>query len=395
MSKLKYSVVIPLMILIMVIVAAFGLASARKPPEKKAEVRLPLLVDVVPPQPQQVTYQIKSQGAVSAKQQTSLVSEVNGRLIRLADVFVEGGFFQAGELLAQIEPADYVTNVKAAEATLANAQAALEEEKARVRVAEEDWRSFQAGQAPALGLRRPQLASALAKVRSAEADVERAKRELQRTEIRAPYAGLVQNRAVDLGQFVSRGNVLGSIMSTDIAEVRLPLTDHDLAYLDLAAQPAVTLSAEVAGQYLQWPARLVRTEGVLDERSRVIYAVAEVTDPYQLANQGMQPLRFGRFVQASIQGRQMQQIIVVPRHLLRPGNELLVVDSASTLQFRQVQLDRADEQQAFISGGFNTGDQILVSPVTNPLPGLKVRLNTATESIAAPAKAVAPSEEQS
>jgi RND family efflux transporter MFP subunit len=395
MSKLKYSVVIPLIILVIVIVAAIGLASARKPPEKKAEVRLPLLVEVVPVQPQQVTYQIKSQGAVSAKQQTSLVSEVNGRLVRLADVFVEGGFFQAGELLAQIEPADYVTNVKATEATLANAQAALEEEKARVRVAEEDWRSFQAGKAPALGLRRPQLASALARVRSAEADVERAKRELQRTEIRAPYAGIVQNRAVDLGQFVSRGNVLGTIMGTDVAEVRLPLTDHDLAYLDLAAQPAVTLSAEVAGQQLQWQARLVRTEGVLDERSRVIYAVAEVTDPYQLTSHSLQPLRFGRFVQASIQGHQMQQVTVVPRHLLRPGNELLVVDSASTLQLRQVQLDRTDEQQAFINSGFRAGDQILISPVTNPLPGLKVRLSTDAEPVAAPVAAPVQAEEQS
>lgn len=386
MSKFKNVVLIPVIILVVVVFVAYGLASARKPPEKKAEVRLPLLVEVMPVTQQQVTYQIQSQGAVSAKQETSLVSEVNGRVVKLADVFVEGGFFQAGELLAQIEPADYVTNVKAAEATLANAQAALEEEKARVRVAEADWRSFQAGQAPALGLRRPQLASALARVRSAEADVERAKRELQRTEIRAPYAGMVKSRAVDLGQFVSRGNTLGVILGTDEAEVRLPLSDHDLAYVDLASKPAVTLSADVAGQRLTWQAHLVRTEGVLDERSRVIYAVAQVMDPYQLNSNTATPLRFGRFVQASITGRQASNVTVVPRHLLKPGDQLLVVDSQESLQFRTLQLDRTDEQQAFIKDGFMAGDQILISPVTNPLPGLKVRLSTDADAAAAPAQ---------
>jgi len=389
MNKKVTRIAVPLLIVVIAIVAAFGLSKARKPPEKVAEAKAAILVEVQPVTRQDVVYQIESQGAVTPKTETSLVSEVNGRIVRVVDDFVEGGFFKAGDVLVQVEPADYQTSVKAAEAALANAQAALEEEKARVRVAEEDWRSFQAGTAPQLGLRRPQLASALAKVRSAEADVDRAKRDLARTEIRAPYAGMVKSRTVDLGQFVSRGTSIGVIYGTDVAEVRLPLTDNDLAYLDLpkpnqtGAKPAVMLQAVVAGQTLSWPAELARTEGVLDERSRVIYAVAEVKDPYQLtgATAGVtEPLRFGRFVQAKVMGRTASQVVVVPRHLLRPSDQLLVIDATSQLQFRQVSIDRADEKQAYILAGFETGDQILTSPVTNPMPGLMVRINGAAES---------------
>jgi RND family efflux transporter MFP subunit len=376
-------IAVPVLIVVIAAVAAVGLSKARKPPEKVSEAKAAILVEVQPVTRQDVVYQIESQGAVTPKTETSLVSEVNGRIVRVADDFVEGGFFKAGDVLVQIEPADYQTSVKAAEAALANAQAALEEEKARVKVAEEDWRSFQAGTAPQLGLRRPQLASALAKVRSAEADLDRAKRDLARTEIRAPYAGMVKSRTVDLGQFVSRGTSIGVIYGTDIAEVRLPLTDNDLAYLDLpkpnqtGAKPAVRLEAVVAGQTLSWTAELARTEGVLDERSRVIYAVAEINDPYQLAQNDAEPLRFGRFVQAKIVGRTASQVVVVPRHLLRPSNQLLVIDESSKLQFRQVNIDRSDEQQAFILDGFVAGDQILYSPVTNPMPGLVVRVNGA------------------
>lgn len=380
MNAKVIKIAVPLLIVVLAVIAAVGLSKARKPPEKVSEAKAALLVEVQPVTRQDVVYQIESQGAVTPKTETSLVSEVNGRIVRVADDFVEGGFFKAGDVLVQVEPADYQTSVKAAEAALANAQAALEEEKARVKVAEEDWRSFQAGTAPQLGLRRPQLASALAKVRSAEADLDRAKRDLGRTEIRAPYAGMVKSRTVDLGQFVSRGTSIGMIYGTDVAEVRLPLTDNDLAYLELPKpnqtgnKPAVMLEAVVAGQTLAWSAELARTEGVLDERSRVIYAVAEIKDPYQLNNSSAEPLRFGRFVQAKIIGRTASQVVVVPRHLLRPSDQLLVVDQANQLQFRQVKIDRADEKLAFILDGFMAGDQILQSPVTNPMPGLVVRV---------------------
>ncbi|MFN3710717.1 MAG: efflux RND transporter periplasmic adaptor subunit [Alishewanella aestuarii] len=368
---------LPIIILISAVVVAIGLGAMRKPPAKVVEQRLPLLVNTIELAPQDLTYRIASQGTVSPKLETTLMSEVNGRIIRVAENFVAGGFFKKGDLLVQVEPADYLTAVKAAEAALAGAKAQLEEERARARVAETEWRSFTEGKAPALGLRQPQLASALANVQSKEAELERAQRDLARTEIRAPYDGMVRSRMANLGQFISRGSQLGMILGTEVAEVRLALTDTDFGFLPQqqaqVQQIPVILSATIAGQPLQWQANIVRTEGVLDERSRVIYAVAEIQDPYQREGTGI-PLQFGRFVQAQISGIAATQVTKVPRHLLRPGNQLLVVDAEQQLQFRQVQLSRADADFAYIGSGFEAADRLVISPVTNPLAGTQVRL---------------------
>lgn len=375
---------LPVIILISAVGLAIGLGAMRKPPAKVVEQRLPLLVNTIELAPQDLTYRIASQGTVSPKLETTLMSEVNGRIIRVAENFVAGGFFKKGDLLVQVEPADYLTAVKAAEAALAGAKAQLEEERARARVAETEWRSFTEGKAPALGLRQPQLASALANVQSKEAELERAQRDLARTEIRAPYDGMVRSRMANLGQFISRGSQLGMILGTEVAEVRLALTDTDFGFLPQqqaqVQQIPVILSATIAGQPLQWQANIVRTEGVLDERSRVIYAVAEIQDPYQREGTGV-PLQFGRFVQAQISGIAATQVTKVPRHLLRPGNQLLVVDAEQQLQFRQVQLSRADADFAYIGNGFEAADRLVISPVTNPLAGTQVRL-TEQQSLA-------------
>lgn len=379
MSSFFVKVILPVLVIVLAIAGAAVLANLRQPPEKNDESRPAILVNATSIVPDNIIYQISSQGMVTPKLETSLISEVNGRVVAVADEFVAGGFFNKGDLLVQVEQSDYLTNVKAAQAALANAQAMLAEEKARVRVAEEEWRSFTDGSAPALGLRQPQLASALASVQSAEAELERARRDLARTEIRAPYDGMVRSRAANLGQFISRGTALGSIVGTDVAEVRLPLTDTDMAFLVMPGavesdNNKVTLSSTVAGLQLNWPAKLVRTEGILDERSRVIYAVAEVTDPYQRNSQGQPILNFGRFVGASIVGTQAEQVVKVARHLLLPGNQILVVDKDNTLQFRQVTVDRATAEFAYIQRGLETTDKLALSAISNPLAGTVVRV---------------------
>lgn len=373
-------ILIPVAVIAVAVVAAGSLTSMRKPPEKKEEQRQAILITAQPIEQQDLVYGIQSQGTVKPRLETSLVSEVNGRIVDVADSFIEGGFFNAGDLLVKVEQADYLTNVKAAEASLANARAALEEEKARGRVAEEEWRSFTDGSAPELGLRRPQLAGALANVRSAEAELERAKRDLARTEIRAPYAGMVRSRAVNLGQFISRGTSVGVVYGTDIAEVRLPITDNDAGFVQLPQsiddnfKPEVTLTAVVAGAITQWPAKLVRTEGVLDERSRVIYAVAQVDDPYRRNASGATPLRFGRFVQAKITGVATSDVVVIPRHLLLAQQQVLVVDTEDQLQFRDVVIERSDEQFAYVRSGFLDTDRLATSAIANPLAGTLVRI---------------------
>ncbi|MBQ1782705.1 MAG: efflux RND transporter periplasmic adaptor subunit [Gammaproteobacteria bacterium] len=380
---------------------AAALVAGRQSPQQQVSLPPPLVVDVVAISKAPVAFRVNAQGSVTPKVTTVLVSEVQGRIVEVAPAFVAGGMVRAGELLVRVEPDDYQIAVRAREAELAKARAALEEERARGRVAEREWQTIRADKVPELGLRKPQLAQELANVKYSEAALDKARRDLARTEIRAPYDALISARQVDLGQFVTVATALGTLLGTDVAEIRLPLTDAQLTTLALPAVfsadqslPTVTIEATLNGQLQQWPARLVRSEGTVESTSRFSYVVAEVTDPYlrQGAVDGRQPLAFGRFVSARLIAVDQQTLVAIPRASLRDGNRIVVVDDASLLQLRPVEVAHADTDFAYLRTPLAAGERLVVTPLANPLPGTKVavRGDPVVAKADADAKAVGP-----
>jgi RND family efflux transporter MFP subunit len=371
---------IPILILIGAIIVMVVLISIKKQPEKDEIITRDFLVDASPIVVRNVDFLVYSQGSVQPKNRTMLRAQVSGRVIAIADNFIEGGFFKKGDVLVELETADYQTDLLLAESEVARAQATLDEEKARGKVAAQEWRSFNKGKAPELGLRKPQLAREKASVKAAQANLQRAERNLDRTKIRAPYDGLVKSRDVDLGKFVSLGGQIGEVFATDIAEVRLPLTDNDIAFLaDLNKEsPQVTLSSDVAGKNIKWQGKLIRDEAVLDTQSRVIYGVVEVHDPYQLnaaaESKGM-ALRFGRFVSATITGITSNNMVVLPRNILRLDGTILTVDDDKRIKINFVTVQRADENFVYISDGLNPLEQVVMSAIPNPYEGMPVRFS--------------------
>lgn len=382
MSKVMRNLVLPVLILVIAVALTMVMIGAKKAPEKQEAEDKAFLVKAVEVTTKDMNYIVKSQGTVQPKVRTVLSAQVSGKVVKLSDAFVAGGLFQKGDLLIQLEQADYITDFKSAEAELARAKAALEEEQAKGKVAAEEWKSVRDSIAPELGLRKPQLAKEIANVRAAEAQLERAKRNLERTEIRAPYDGLVRSKNVDIGQFVAVGSELGSVYGTDIAEIRMPLSDNDLAYLELSHEGSreshlpskVTLSSQVAGKQFAWDARLVRNEGVLDEKNRVIYVVAEVQDPYMRKSAAYDiPLKFGRFVSAQITGNYAENIVVLPRNVLRLDGSVLVVDEERKLHITPVNVQKSDEKLVYISEGLSVGQKVIISAVPNPVENMSVR----------------------
>ena len=228
-----------------------------------------------------------------------------------------------------------------------------------------------------------ELASSAAALATAKAELTRATRDLERTFIRLPYEGMVRAKDVDIGSFVSPGTRLGVAFATNYAEVRLPLTDLDLAVVDLpdpneitasggAPGPAVTLSAVQRGKRVEWDAQIVRSEGVVDEKSRVTYAVARIVDPYRLHDDGV-PLPMGTFVAASIVGSTLNDIIRVPRFALRGSEQLIFVDEESRLRIRDVEIQRADADYVYLASGAAAGDRIVTTALETPVNGTKVR----------------------
>jgi len=286
--------------------------------------------------------------------------------------------------LLQIDPSDYQAGLKRAEAALASRKAKLADETARSEQALKDWQNMgKKGQPSDLGMRKPQLADAKANVSAAEADVQKASRDLERTLITVPYDGLVRQKAVDIGQYVTPGTRLGITFAIDTAEVRLPLSHSDLNYLELPTEtevqnkarsyPPVTLSAERAGGIRQWQARIIRTEGVVDEISRVIYAVAQVVDPYGVLGQShQQELKIGTFVNAEIEGLPAENVVVLPRFVLRPDNTVLVANSDNELEILAVTVLRAEPKKVYLSKGIQGGARVVTTTLDAPVPGTRL-----------------------
>ncbi|MEC8418978.1 MAG: efflux RND transporter periplasmic adaptor subunit [Pseudomonadota bacterium] len=369
---------LPLVIILVGLAIAVVLVSSRKPPEQ-VPVEIPaFLVDAKEIQSEQVSFIVKSQGNVVPRNKTALSAQVSGQVVSLSDSFIAGGTFKKGDVLATLEQDDYKTDLKLAEAELAQAQAALQEEIARGKVAEQEWRSVNSVAPPELGLRKPQLAKEQANVKAAEAKLERAKRNLARTQITAPYNGIVVERNIDLGQFVTMGAAIGTVYSTDTAEVRLPITDSDLMFVNIASQSTegapVSLKASVGGLTRRWEGKLVRSEGVLDTGSRVVYAIVEVKDPYNMKGSHSAPIRFGQFVEAEITSRQNEALMVLPRSILRLDNTVLTVNENREIEIKPVEVARTTAKEVFIRSGVEEGSLVVTSAVPNPYNGMKVRL---------------------
>ena len=356
-------------ILVAAVAVSALLTSFRKEPPKKPVENLAMLVEVVELEPVDARFPVRSQGTVRPRTETVLSAEISGAIVEISPKFIPGGIFAADEVLMRIDPTNYRVAVTQAEALVRQRQ--IEYEGAR-RLKSQGYRA------------ESEYASAAAALATAEAELVRAKRNLERTYIRLPYAGMVRNKEADLGQFVNTGSRLGVTFAIDYAEVRLPLTDRDLAFVDLPYAAAITasgesqgpdvvLSAEQRGRLVQWPAKIVRSEGVVDESSRVTYAVAKIDDPYAL-DSDKEPLPMGTFVTASIEGLAMEGLLRVPRYALHGSNQLLFIDSENRLRIRSVNIVRADAEYAYINGGAEAGERVILTAMESPINGMPVRI---------------------
>jgi RND family efflux transporter MFP subunit len=291
---------------------------------------------------------------------------------------VSGGFFGKGEPLLRIDRADVDTALARARASLARAEGEWEHAKAtldrRENLARQDIAS-----SSQLDDARRSARVAEAVLEEAKAALRQAKRDVDRAELRAPFTGRVRQEHVDLGQFLSRGQSVATLYATDYVEIRLPIPDHELAYLSVplfggetgGEGPQVTLKARFAGGDHQWSGRVVRTEGEIDTASRMVHVVARVEDPYGGA--GQVPLAVGLFVQAEIAGPVAQDVMEVPRSSLRNERELLVVDAEDRLLLHPVDLLRLDRDNALIRATLPEGTRICISPIDAFVPGMRVR----------------------
>jgi membrane fusion protein, multidrug efflux system len=367
-------------------IAIFIILSKTKPPTEKKEATAYLpVVEVMAIQASKVTFQVSSYGIVKPKHQTQIVSEVQGRITRLSEKFVAGGRVNKNEILAKIEAADYEAIYIQAQANLAQAQARFAQEKAESNVALKDWQNITDQEPTELGLRKPQLRQEKANVKYAKAALAKAKRDLERTAIRAPFEGLIKIRQIDLGEYLVIGKIIGQLLDTRTAEVRLPIPDEELEFIDKINSKSnpikVAIYTKLMGNKIEWQGIITRSEGVIDEKNRMIYLVAEVDDPYLRTKNNIHPqeLKFGTFVNAEITGITLEKVFKIPRFLIKDSQVLLVKNNQ--IYQRKINVIRSDIQFAYVTSGLQNNDVLSITPLENIIPGMKVKVINADTTL--------------
>ena len=358
-----------------IVLTAKSEPQAGAPPERPAP-----MVEVITAAPSDHQLRVKTQGTIGAKTQVELAAQVAGRVIEVSENFADGGFFNAGDILLKIEPDDYEFALARTEAALAQAEQRLAEERGRSRQAQREWRELGSAEANDLFLRKPQLRAAELAVTAAEADVAASKLALDRTVIRAPFDGRVLQKRADLGQFVGNGTPLAQVYAIEALELRLPVSDAQLALLPeslltssgglVGSSAAVTVN--IGDKVWKFSAPIVRSEAEIDRRSRVANLIAEFSGTPEV-DEGRPALTPGVFARAEILGRPVPGVIELSNTALSPDGHILVVNEQSILERKDVAVVNREKDRVWISG--ISGGEVVVAELNNTLfPGLRVQV---------------------
>lgn len=383
----RKKVVLPILILGVGIAVAWMLMISSPKAQRKPVVSLPPLVQVEQVSAQNVRIPVFSQGTVRPRTSSNLSAEVTGRIIETSSRFANGAFFKKGDVLLRINPSDYELAITKAEALVASARQQLARAEAEYKQKLEEYKGIERSKITDYALRKPQYEEAKASLKAATADLDLAKVQLQRCVIRAPFDGRIVDKKADIGQYVTPGMMLANVYSTDVAEVRLPLSQSQINLLDLPTsasdseeiEPAkAMLTAQSAGQPQSWESKIVRKEAIIDERNRLQYVVAQVADPYGLDTKTIKraELTTGLFVEAKIEGRLIENVFVVPRKSIHNNNTVWILDQDKRLRIKSVDLIHRGEDKVYISQGLSNGDSVITSPLDAVIDGMQLRIDS-------------------
>jgi RND family efflux transporter MFP subunit len=378
--------------------------AARPEPQKTVQENPGALVETLAVTRGERQVQVQATGTVQPRQEVEIAPQVSGRVVEISPRLVTGGFFARGELLFRIEAADYQLAVDQARAALARAEFDLATAEGQARVARQEWDRLQLaeGQEPnPLVLYVPQLKNAQASLLSARAALQKTELDLARTELRAPFNGIVRSEAVAFGQYLRAGNPVTVLGGTDQAEIVVPLPLQELAWLqiprsatDEAGSPAsVRLAAGSLSH--QWPGRIVRSLGEVDPQGRMARVAIAVADPYGLAapDQSRAPLAIGSFVEVTLHGATLSDVAVLPARALRDGGQVWIMQNGS-LAFRSVELLRRTYDEVVVGRGLEAGEQVVLTNVAGAAAGMKLRVAGREEADGNRAEAPGPAGEE-
>lgn len=375
----RLQMVIALVIVAIGLLGSFILVKFRRPPKRVQPTVLAPLVKVQKLHVRDIEMVVSGFGTVSPKVEVEIVPQVSGKIVAVHPQFKTGGVIPAGEVLIEIDPRDYELALQQGQAAVAEAQVRLDVEKAEGRIALDEWEQLNPGTEPTspLVLHEPQIRQAQARLESALATLETAKLGLERTKLLLPLDVRIMTESADLGQYIMIGRTLGSAYALEAVEIELPLEDSELAWFDIPEGKgslkgtSAEIKAEFASAEHKWDGYVVRTTGQVDQTSRLVSVVIEVSNPFDTSG-GKAALLPGMFVEVSIRGRKLKSAVAVPRDAVRSGNEVWVV-SNNKIHIQSLEIVRKDEKFIYVTGGLEDGAEIVTSSLDVVTEGMEVR----------------------
>ena len=349
-------------------------ASKEPPPPRVASVEVAVL------QPVTELARVQASGEVVADQQVVVTPEVPGRVRRIASDLIPGARFKAGAPLAWLDASDFTAALSAQEAQLSQARLELELEKGREATALKEWTLLGDGR-PAdeatLQLRKPHLALAEAKVKSAEAAVDKAKRDVGRTVLRAPFNALVVAESLDVGMVVSQNTQAVSLVGSDRVRIEVSLPVEQLGSIQIpgwnGTQGSMVQVRQRAGdEVLVRAGQVIGLVGQLDPSTRTATVLIAVEDPLNTELTGV-PLLPGTFVDVELVGRPYTEVYSVPRVALVDGGAVWTVVEGK-LARQDVKVVWRGREKVLVNSGLKPGSKVVISPLALPVEGMEVRV---------------------
>lgn len=370
--KVALKIIIPIAIIAFALLGFKFLGSLRPEPKSRQSPPVVPVVEVFPVSPEDHAPPVRSYGTVGSYFETALTPQVGGRITYVSEKFRVGETVDTEHLLVKIDPTDFKAALAQEESNLTVAERTYAEEEIRAEQAAGDWEASgrNLSKASDFVLRKPQLAAAQANIASAKAAIAKARADLDRTEVRAPFPSVISARSASPGNQASPQASLGTLVSTEKVEIRLPLTADQIARISLPSAAKLTSPLKPG---TSWDAKLVRMEPVVDQQNQVIYAVAEVEKPFE---GDKPPLAVGIFVNAEITANPIGQSYRIPEAALVNDSFFWVVDENEELASTQAERLHSDDGFVFLKPAAGiSGELAVVSrPLSNFKTGTKVKI---------------------
>ena len=371
------SFVLILAILVVTVLGIIFLVINKRVAKEEVKQRVVPAVEVVEVTAADHAVKISTQGVVESARETRLAAEVGGRVMEISPSFKRGGVVKKGERLVQIDPADYRSALAAAEVRRAEAELALELEKARVEQAQLDWAKLGSGSDPlnALVLREPYLVAAEASAASAVEAAAKARRDVERTEILAPFDAGLRSANAEVGAVVAPGTMVAELYASGDLELRLPLSLEDFGFLARAADGKVTgeivLKGKIGADEYTWKAEMARVDPEISRETLSAHVAVKVL-PTEGSTFPLPPV--GLFVNAEIAGKTLDDVKEIPRRALIEGNRAILVMADNKIAFRDLTIPRLTRETALVSGGLEAGDRVVLTRLSAPIAGMEVEI---------------------